>query len=100
MLPPRRDVEALSLLSADHHLARIDDALTEQYAGVFSHETVAACLVESRPLLAATAKTNDHVAVLAERFARERLIAAARARGALVSEVPEVLFVCVHNAGR
>ncbi|MBW3557245.1 MAG: arsenate reductase ArsC [Actinobacteria bacterium] len=34
------------------------------------------------------------------RFARERLRALARAQGALVSDIPEVLFVCVHNAGR
>jgi len=67
---------------------------------VFSPETVAACLVESHELLAATARVNTHLTVPAERFARERLTAAAQARGALVSEVPEVLFVCVHNAGR
>jgi arsenate reductase len=34
------------------------------------------------------------------RFARERLKALAQAGGMLVKEQPEVLFVCVHNAGR
>jgi protein-tyrosine-phosphatase len=34
------------------------------------------------------------------RFARERLRAAAQVEGKLTKEVPEVLFVCVHNAGR
>jgi arsenate reductase (thioredoxin) len=38
--------------------------------------------------------------VLAHRFARERLNALAHAEGQLVKEQPEVLFVCVHNAGR
>ena len=38
--------------------------------------------------------------VLAHRFARERLKALAQVEGALVKEQPEVLFVCVHNAGR
>jgi arsenate reductase len=38
--------------------------------------------------------------VLAHRFARERLRALARVEGAIVTEQPEVLFVCVHNAGR
>ncbi len=38
--------------------------------------------------------------VLASRFARDRLTAAARTQGAIVSTIPEVLFVCVHNAGR
>lgn len=37
---------------------------------------------------------------MAERFARERLRAVAQVGGQLVKEVPEVLFVCVHNAGR
>ena len=40
------------------------------------------------------------VPVLAHRFARERLKALAQADGMLVKEMPEVLFVCVHNAGR
>ena len=37
---------------------------------------------------------------LAERFARERLQATAQAHGSTATTVPEVLFVCVHNAGR
>jgi arsenate reductase len=56
--------------------------------------------VEPRELLSTTAKITNHLTVLSERFARERLTAAAQAQGALVSDVPEVLFVCVHNAGR
>ena len=38
--------------------------------------------------------------VLAHRFARERLKALAQAEGMVTKEMPEVLFVCVHNAGR
>jgi arsenate reductase (thioredoxin) len=38
--------------------------------------------------------------LLVNRFARERLRALAQAEGMLTKEVPEVLFVCVHNAGR
>jgi arsenate reductase (thioredoxin) len=37
---------------------------------------------------------------LTYRFARERLRALARAEGTIVKDVPEVLFVCVQNAGR
>jgi arsenate reductase len=40
------------------------------------------------------------VPVLAHRFARERLRALAQLEGLVVTEQPEVLFVCVHNAGR
>lgn len=38
--------------------------------------------------------------LFAERFARDRLRAVAQAEGAPHTDVPEVLFVCVHNAGR
>ena len=38
--------------------------------------------------------------MLAYRFARERLKALGQADGLIVKEQPEVLFVCVHNAGR
>ena len=38
--------------------------------------------------------------VLAHRFARERLKALAQAEGIVGKEQPEVLFVCVQNAGR
>jgi protein-tyrosine-phosphatase len=38
--------------------------------------------------------------LLTERHARERLRALAQAEGRLTKTVPEVLFVCVHNAGR
>ena len=43
---------------------------------------------------------NVFVPVLAHRFARERLRALAQAEGVLTKDQPEVLFVCVHNAGR
>jgi arsenate reductase len=38
--------------------------------------------------------------VLTERFATDRLTALAQAKGAVDAGVCEVLFVCVHNAGR
>ena len=56
-------------------------------------------MVESLQTLPAHAST-DFVPLLVHRFARERLRALAQAEGALAKDVPEVLFVCVHNAGR
>ncbi len=50
--------------------------------------------------LDATARIKAHLPVLAARFARQRLTATAKTQGALVSDTPEVLFVCMHNAGR
>jgi arsenate reductase (thioredoxin) len=66
---------------------------------VFSSETVAETLHDSAERWA-DAPIQAHVAVLAERFTRQRLRAVAQAEGTIVKEVPEVLFVCVHNAGR
>jgi arsenate reductase (thioredoxin) len=43
---------------------------------------------------------SRHMPVLASRSARERLRALGHAEGSIVKGVPEVLFVCVHNAGR
>jgi predicted protein tyrosine phosphatase len=43
---------------------------------------------------------QTYVALLSYRFARERLRAVAQSEGNMMEDVPEVLFVCVHNAGR
>jgi protein-tyrosine-phosphatase len=74
--------------------------LTQEFAGIFSPETVEACVVECYQQLAETATIPNFLPTLAERFARDRLRAAAQVEGKTVSQVPEVLFVCVHNAGR
>jgi len=47
-----------------------------------------------------TSKITAHLPVLTARFAADRLTALAQSSGAIVTGVPEVLFVCVHNAGR
>src|SRR6266508_2321326 len=46
------------------------------------------------------ARITDFLPLFVDRFSRERLRALAQAQGTLAKEVPEVLFVCVHNAGR
>ncbi|GAA1300199.1 hypothetical protein Psi02_21590 [Planotetraspora silvatica] len=48
----------------------------------------------------APARIHTHLPTLAVRLADDRLRATGQAQGALVSDIPEVLFVCVHNAGR
>jgi len=76
------------------------EALAREFAGVFSPETVSECLSSSFEMLATTATVTNFLVPQAERFARERLQAAARVAGKVEGGVPEVLFVCVHNAGR
>jgi arsenate reductase (thioredoxin) len=82
-----------------HHLNQAAERLAQEFAGVFSQETIARYMSESTDLLG-EAKINVFVPVLAHRFTRERLRALAQAEGILGTEQPEVLFVCVHNAGR
>ena len=89
-------------MSLSDRVARggIVSRLTPEFEGVFGPETLERFVEESWEQLSATARHQTFVPVLAERFARERLRALAQSEGAVVSEVPEVLFVCVHNAGR
>jgi protein-tyrosine-phosphatase len=81
------------------HVDQLTRALVNEFAGIFSEETINRYISESVDLLG-NSRINVFVPVLAHRFARERLRALAQYEGALVKEQPEVLFVCVHNAGR
>ena len=81
------------------HLERGIDALREQFAGTFSPETIERYMVESLQALPG-ARFKTFVPLLVHRFARERLQALAQVEGKIAKDVPEVLFVCVHNAGR
>jgi protein-tyrosine-phosphatase/DNA-binding transcriptional ArsR family regulator len=79
--------------------ARSIEALHEEFRGIYSLETIERFVDESIDRLAG-ARVVDFIPLFVHRFARERLRALAQAEGALVKDVPEVLFVCVHNAGR
>ena len=80
-------------------LTHAEEQLVEEFLGIFSPETVAECLRDSADRLAGS-PIQTYVALLSYRFARERLRAVAQSEGSVMKEVPEVLFVCVHNAGR
>jgi arsenate reductase len=79
--------------------ARSIEALHEEFRGIFSLETIERYVNESIDRLSG-ARVVDFIPLLVHRFARERLRALAQSQGALMKDVPEVLFVCVHNAGR
>jgi protein-tyrosine-phosphatase len=81
------------------HVQKLTDGLVDEFAGIFSRETIERYVSESTDLLGG-ARISDFVPVLSYRFARERLKALAQAEGIVTKEMPEVLFVCVHNAGR
>jgi arsenate reductase len=81
------------------HIDKAAERLADEFAGIFSQETIARYMAESQDLLG-DARVNVFVPVLAHRFTRERLKALAQAEGIVGKDVPEVLFVCVQNAGR
>ena len=76
------------------------DELTARYAGTFPRETVERVVADSYDQLARTARIPTYLPLLAGRFAAERLHATAVVEGHHMPDRPEVLFVCVHNAGR
>ncbi|MGI9824433.1 arsenate reductase ArsC [Agromyces sp. Marseille-Q5079] len=88
------------LLTPDSVLHRASERLAIRFGGVFSEETVERVVFESYAALARTATVNTHLPSLATRFAQDRLTALAQSKGAIAKPVPEVLFVCVQNAGR
>jgi arsenate reductase (thioredoxin) len=83
----------------EHHIRQVTAGLTDEFSGIFSPETIERYMTESVDLLG-DSRINVYVPVLAHRFARERLKALAQAEGVVAKEHPEVLFVCVQNAGR
>jgi arsenate reductase len=79
-------------------LARISRDLAERFRGIFGPETVAQYVAESAELLASTGG-GKHPSSRISAFAAARLDALARVDRHAVG-TPEVLFVCVQNAGR
>ncbi len=82
-----------------NHVREAAKRLKDEFAGVFCEETIERYIGDSLDLLGSS-RLNVFVPVLAYRFARERLRALAQADNLITKEQPEVLFVCVHNAGR
>ena len=81
------------------HLKKGLESLSEEFAGVFSTETVERFMAESLHALK-DSRLKDFVPLFVHRFARERLRALGQVEGKIAKQVPEVLFVCVQNAGR
>ncbi len=84
----------------DGLLDRIAADLAMRFAGTFGPETVGRYVRESYALLAEGARVPRYLPSLTARFAADRLAALAVGEHPEVDRVPEVLFVCVQNAGR
>jgi arsenate reductase (thioredoxin) len=92
----------LDSLSPDQALALETAAknLHREFEGTFSTETVTQFLETSYSQFAEGATVARYLSLIAERFARQRLVALARIEGKAGDGPPVVLFLCVHNAGR
>ena len=75
--------------------------LADEFRGVFSRETVTRYVEYSYEQIGDRPTVGPNfLPVIIERFAREQLWAVAQADGRIEKPLPEVLFVCEHNAGR
>jgi protein-tyrosine-phosphatase len=95
-----RDKGLPGLQFPDKALENLAEELSAKYEGVFSPETVGRYVLESYTALLRTSKVKAYLVTLTGRFVKDRLIALAQTVGAAPKDVPEVLFVCVENAGR
>jgi arsenate reductase len=86
----------------DQLLQRAIGQLAEEFEGVFSRGTIERYVRESKDRLdaIATEQRINFARARVDWFARDRLRALAQAEGRIEKLQPEVLFVCVHNAGR
>lgn len=84
----------------DKALENLAEDLASRYTGIFSPETVGRYVLESYTALMRTSKVKAYLVTLTGRFVKDRLNALAQTMGAAPKDVPEVLFVCVENAGR
>ena len=87
-------------LGGGQDLTDVVAILGSRFAGHFAPETVERYVYESCAALKRTSHVTTYLPVLTQTFATSRLSALAKSRGSIMSDKPEVLFVCVHNAGR
>ncbi len=85
---------------AEHSYSDLVEELAYKVEGVFSSDEVETAVQESREQLESVARFPDFLPILVARFTREQLAAKAQAESRTLKTVPELLFVCVHNAGR
>lgn len=78
---------------------RVSVRLLDEFRGTFGEAVIERYVREALLSLTQTADA-DFLPSLVHRFARERLRALAQAQGKLSKDRPELLFVCVQNAGR
>lgn len=93
---PRAAVPGDELHGMDARVTRLADELADRFPEL-SRDVVTTLVRESYASMSRTAKVTKLIIPITERFARQRLSDMSRDR---TTGVPQVLFVCVQNAGR
>lgn len=86
--------------SNDARYEKLIDDLADRYEGVFTEDDVRSAVREAHSGLLPGVRVTQYLPVLVERFAGELLTAKAQADGRAAKPFPQLLFICVHNAGR
>ena len=94
--PDAHDERAETLHTMDARVTRLADEIADELTDL-NRDLVTAIVRESYASLVRSSKLTRHLIPLTERFARQRLADLHRDR---TRTVPQVLFVCVANAGR
>lgn len=89
----------MSTTAPTAHEATVDD-LAYAFEGTFDRAHVERAVTTARESLEPNAAIRTYLPILVRRYATELLSAQAQAEGIQLKPVPEILFVCVHNAGR
>ena len=76
------------------------EELTYSFDGVFTATEIHEAVTQAQQALEPQATVHTFLPVLIKRYAEELLSASAQADGRTAKTVPELLFVCVQNAGR
>lgn len=97
-LPAVADGPAMAALPAAIESVARD--LSYRFSSTFGAETVSRYVADSYRLLSRRARVHSQLSSLTARYSADRLDALASARGLVLRGTPEVLFVCVQNAGR
>ncbi|MGH2984386.1 MAG: low molecular weight phosphatase family protein [Solirubrobacterales bacterium] len=85
---------------ADHRREQAIDEMVDQFQGIWPRETIERFLHESEQALGQEGGGLSFLPLRAPSFARERLEALAQVEEQIPKTQPEVLYVCVRNAGR
>jgi len=86
-------------LEVRHLIDRAAERLHREFIGIFATETIERFIADSWDRVG-HGKVQTFAPLFVGRFARERLRALGKVEGKVTSEVPSVVFLCTHNAGR